>query len=336
MLMEVLFLAYIVNSAFEQFHENIKLNKYDSEKARSSRDYLFRNIDNFSNDDDMFPLLYHECHNKFGSFARKTKINPLDDIDLLVCLQAQGSTYFKHSVDNVDITVPKSANTLRALSENNILNSRKVIEKFKSNLKELAHYKNAEINRRQEVISLSLQSYDWTFDIVPCFITAPTRNGKTYYLIPNGDGNWKFTDPRIDQERVTRINKENNGNILKIIRMFKYLANEYTLFKDNSYLLEVLILNYYESNSYEHSISVEICWVLLYIISKVQYLVKDPQDIRSNINLLDAEEVRKVKSTLENILISMFKAIEYESNMDNKEAINKWREIFGSKFPQYG
>ena len=70
--MEVLFLAYIVNSAFEQFHENIKLNKYDSEKARSSRDYLFRNIDNFSNDDDMFPLLYHECHNKFGSFAKKS------------------------------------------------------------------------------------------------------------------------------------------------------------------------------------------------------------------------------------------------------------------------
>ena len=69
--MVVLIVAYTVNPAFKQFHENIKLNKSDSEIARSSRDNLFRNIDNFPKEDDMFPLLYRECHNKFGSFSRK-------------------------------------------------------------------------------------------------------------------------------------------------------------------------------------------------------------------------------------------------------------------------
>ncbi len=334
--MVVLIVAYTVNSAFKQFHENIKLNKSDSERARSSRDNLFTNIDKFPNEDDMFPLLYRECHNKFGSFARKTKISPLDDIDLLVCLHARGSTYYEHSVDKVDIIVPESANSLRELSDDNILNSIKVIEKFKSNLKDLAHYKNAEINRRQEAITLSLQSYDWTFDIVPCFITAPTDNGRTYYLIPNGDGKWKFTDPRIDQERVTRINQENDGNILKVIRMFKHLAKEYGLFKENSYLLEVLILDYYESNPFEYSIGGEMCMVLSHIKSNVNYPIKDPQDIREDINSLEAYEVEKIRNTLDDCFNLMLKAIEYESDGDNEAAINKWREIFGSKFPKYG
>jgi len=334
--MVVLIVAYTVNPAFKQFHENIKLNKSDSEIARSSRDNLFRNIDNFPKEDDMFPLLYRECHNKFGSFSRKTKINPLDDIDLLVCLNARGSKYSEHSVDNVDITVPEGVDSLQELSEGNILNSRKVIEKFKRNLKDLAHYKNAEINRRQEAITLSLQSYDWTFDIVPCFITAPTDNGRTYYLIPNREGSWKFTDPRIDQKRVTRINQENEGNILKIIRMFKHLAREYGLFKDNSYLLEVLILDYYEQYPFGGSFSANICKVLLHIKQSVQFFVKDPQDIRTNINKLGANEIEKIRSTLNDCFNLMLKAIEYESNGDNEAAINKWREIFGSKFPKYG
>lgn len=334
--MVVLIVAYTVNPAFKQFHENIKLNKSDSEIARSSRDNLFRNIDNFPKEDDMFPLLYRECHNKFGSFSRKTKISPLDDIDLLVCLNARGSKYSEHSVDNVDITVPEGVDSLQELSEGNILNSRKVIEKFKRNLKDLAHYKNAEINRRQEAITLSLQSYDWTFDIVPCFITAPTDNGRTYYLIPNREGSWKFTDPRIDQKRVTRINQENKGNILKIIRMFKHLAREYGLFKDNSYLLEVLILDYYEQYPFGGSFSADIYKVLLHIKQSVQFFVKDPQDIRTNINKLGADEIEKIRSTLNDCFNLMLKAIEYESNGDNEAAINKWREIFGSKFPKYG
>ena len=60
--MVVLIVAYTVNSAFKQFHENIKLNKSDSERARSSRDNLFSNIDNFPKEDDRFPLLSGEAY----------------------------------------------------------------------------------------------------------------------------------------------------------------------------------------------------------------------------------------------------------------------------------
>ena len=42
------------------------------------------------------------------------------------------------------------------------------------------------------------------------------------YLIPDGNGNWKKTDPRIDAANVTNLNQQHNGNILKVIRLAKY------------------------------------------------------------------------------------------------------------------
>jgi len=329
-------MAYTVNSAFKQFHNNIKLNKSDSEIALSSRDNLFNNINNFPSNQEDFPKLYTSKHAKFGSFARKTKINPLDDIDLLVCISAEGSLYHEYSPDDVRIISSTTSKSLQKLSDEDILNSRKVIEKFKDSLKDIHHYKNAEINRRQEAVTLSLDSYKWTFDIVPCFFTAPTENNRTYYLIPNGKGHWKFTDPRIDQKRITTINQQNSGKILEIIRIFKHLAKEYNLFKDASYQLEVLILDYYENNPIQDPISVEITRVLLHIRHYVQYPINDPQHIRNNINSLDNDEIVKITTRLDDCYGLMLEAIDNEVKDNPEEAINIWREIMGDKFPKYG
>lgn len=43
--------------------------------------------------DDKFPVSYPAIHIAFGSFARRTKIRPLDDIDLMFGLSAQSATY---------------------------------------------------------------------------------------------------------------------------------------------------------------------------------------------------------------------------------------------------
>ena len=69
------------------------------------------------------------------------------------------------------------------------------------------------------------------------------------YLIPDGNGYWKKTDPRIDKERTTRINQNHDGNILQIIRILKYWNRRATMPTMSSYLLETMILNYYEGQS---------------------------------------------------------------------------------------
>ena len=43
-----------------------------------------------------------------GSFERKTKTRPLDDIDIMICLNADGWSYFENSVDDITLRPPSN------------------------------------------------------------------------------------------------------------------------------------------------------------------------------------------------------------------------------------
>ncbi|WP_031432511.1 hypothetical protein, partial [Methylomarinum vadi] len=222
-------MANTVTSAFNEFLRDIvNLDSEQVKKARSSRDWLIEEIHKFPSKNSLFPELYSERDINFGSFARRTKKRPLDDIDMMICLSARGGTYHEYSHDNIDITIDSDVKSLKDLCNTftNKLNSIKVVNKFVSALSGVPQYSalsgvpqysKADINRRQEAAVLNLTSYDWTFDIVPCFFTQEDYYGKTFYLIPNGSGVWKKTDPRIDRDSVSTINQQNNGNVLNVI-----------------------------------------------------------------------------------------------------------------------
>ncbi|MBL1704914.1 nucleotidyltransferase, partial [Klebsiella pneumoniae] len=100
----------------------------------------------------------------FGSFRRRTKIRPLDDIDLMLVFTGEGTTYTEYA-DKIVLNVPEDADKLRKLvNDDGTLNSIRVIEKIKSSLSIIPQYKKAEIHRRQEATTLELSTYDWVFD----------------------------------------------------------------------------------------------------------------------------------------------------------------------------
>jgi hypothetical protein len=68
------------------------------------------------------------------------------------------------------------------------------------NQSSLRDYNKAEMHRNQEAVTLQLKSYEWNYDIIPCFYA-----NDDFYLIPDGNGNWKKTDPRIDAQRMTTV-----------------------------------------------------------------------------------------------------------------------------------
>lgn len=166
----------------------------------------------------------------------------------MIGLSGQGSTYREYS-DRIEINVSENAIDLLGLcnANTNILNSRKVINKFVSACANVPQYKKADIKRNQEAVTLQLSSYTWNFDIVPCFMTTENIYGRSYYLIPDGNGNWKKTDSRIDRERTTSINQAHDGNVLQVIRVMKYWNKRKTMPKMSSYLLETMILDYYQN-----------------------------------------------------------------------------------------
>ena len=176
-------MASSVNSAFDEFLKNtIRLDPGKTSTARSSRGNLISNINGFSGNEDFF-FIASDLQLNYGSFSRRTKIKPLDDIDLMICIKGAGRQY---TIKNgaYYITSLDSDKDNELLTEEGYLSSRKVINRFINKLSDLNDYSKAELHRNQEAVTLKLKSYDWNYDIVPCWYTDTDK-----FLIPDGSGN---------------------------------------------------------------------------------------------------------------------------------------------------
>lgn len=330
-----------VISAFNYFSKEIvNLDNDRTIKARRSRDWLIEQINLISRNDG-FPSLYTEKNIFFGSFARKTKIRELDDIDIMVCLLADGSTYTDNSyfTENIEINVPNSNNILKRLCHDGStrLNSTKVINIFLKNIKNIEQYSAAEIHKNQEALTLKLKSYEWNFDIVPCFITTPDVEGKTYYVIPDGRGYWKKTDPRIDRDNLTELNQNHDGNILNVIRLIKYWNRKRCIGIKSSYLLENIVINYYKgiSTKCTQYIDIEMKNVLKYLKTAIFNNIPDPKNIQGNLNNIGYNEACNILSKVNYYYRLACEAREFEVKQDMKQSIKKWKEVLGDDFPNY-
>jgi hypothetical protein len=332
-------MAKTVIEAFNKFlADTVNLDPEKTKKARNSREWLVGQIQTFPTDDTKFPNIYTEKNVFFGSFSRSTKKRPLDDIDIMICLKADGCTYNELS-NKIEIIVPDTASRYKDyINEGtSILNSRKLINAFVSKLAGIPQYKKAEIKRNQEAATLNLQTYDWVFDIVPCLITTEDSNNRTYYIIPDGYGNWKKTDPRLDSKRLSTLNKAHEGNLLNVIRAVKYWNTRPTMPTMGSYLLENMILDYYSEQTTVASkfADEEIEKVLIEIHRRVYTSVSDPKNIQGNLNNLSSEDKQKISDRAYQDYSKAYNARQLENAKNYKDSINKWIEIFGDKFPTY-
>jgi hypothetical protein len=306
-------------------------------KARESRDNLLENIAEFDNEDGFFDL-YEGYNVHFGSFARKTKCRELDDIDLMIGIAANGATYNSSDPwDDVHITASTTNQAQKDCTrEDRTLNSTQVINKFKSKLKHVREYSRSDIHKSGEAVVLNLTSKDWSFDIVPCFHTVTESDGRSYYLIPNGKGNWKKTDPLKDKEHVTNTNKDKEGRVLELIRLCKKWNNVKKATTIPSYLLETMIINYCDSKTtLSQFIDYRFRDALKYIADNIMNSVSDMKEIQGDINTLSDSDKSKLKDKANNDYKKACEASEMET-VNQEKAINLWGEILGGDFPTYG
>lgn len=325
-------MASTVNSAFKKFiKDTVNLDKNKTNLACTSRDNLINNIKEFSGSLGFF-YIYDDKILKFGSFERGTKIRPIDDIDIMICISGEGKRTYTEmgSVIYINGCNDDLSNALMT-NGTKYLNSTKVINRFISKLSELNDYRHAEIHKNHEAATLKLKSYTWNFDIVPCFYTDCN-----YYLIPDGAGNWKKTNPRIDNERTVYTNKQHNGKLLELIRLVKYWNNRRVTLKIGTYLLECMILNIYEKNNSTDKwwIDIEFYKTLKCLASDILNDVNDPKDIQGNLNYFCWEQRCKIRDDLLKVCKKIEEAIDIEMK-DQKDSINKWREILGDDFPKF-
>jgi hypothetical protein len=306
--------------------------------ARGSRDWLLKQINGWPDQDAEFPPLYTEINFHSGSFARRTKIRELDDIDLMIGLKGLGTTYTTEAGGTVKLAVP-DAIALRKLCHDgtNELNSRRVVDAFVDRLKKIPQYQPAEIQRDKPAAVLRLSSHPWSFDIVPSFRTAAEPDGRTYYIIPDGQGHWTKTDPRMDQERTERINGRHDGNLWNVIRLIKFWNKRRSVTTMLSYLLESMVLDLYETGGRASARpEEEVPRVLRHISKSIVADYQDPKGIQGNINELPPEERRKLSATALSHAEHGEAGLRETAGGDEKAAIQRWREVLGTDLPAYG
>jgi hypothetical protein len=327
-------------SAVNQLLQNsINLDGEVVKAARASRDWLLTQIASWPKNDAEFPPLYPGINLPYGSFARRTKIRELDDIDLMIGVKALGTTYTTDADGTVRLKVPDGI-ALRRLCHDGTdeLNSRKVINAFVSQLKLIPQYQNAEIKRNQQAAVLNLSSYTWSFDIVPSFMTEVDLHGRTHYVIPDGNGFWMMTDPRIDNERTETIHKKHGGHLWNVMRLTKFWNKRRSVTTIPSYLLECIVLGLYESRPTQPSVrpEMEVPLVLRHIALSVLDNVEDPKGIQGDINNLSSEARVEISSKALSHAQSAEAAIYEQARGDERAAINHWRDVFGTDLPAYG
>lgn len=332
-------MATTVINAFNEFLQNsVNLDPEDTKAARLDRDNLRSRIQGLQTTVDYFPYLYTDADINYGSFSRRTKKRPLDDVDMFFCLMAQGATYNDYDPDNITLTLTDTSSRLYQYTkdDNKTISSIKILNKFKSSLANIYHYRSAEINRRQEVVLLNLINKEWSFDIVPCFLTVE-QLGKNFYIIPNGSGDWKKADPRIDKNRTITINQQNNGNLLNVIRTVKFWNSRATMHTMGSYLLENIILNYYQFRTdCSQFVDMSLPAIFNHISSAVYQYVPDPKVFQGDLNTLSFEQKMSISARASLDYQRATEARRLETEKDHKGSINKWREIFGNEFPANG
>lgn len=330
-------MAATVNAAFaELMKDYVRLDDGRNDVAKRSKAYLVEQVTKFPND-GKFPRYYDTVSIDYGSYSRRTKIRPLDDIDLMYILHVEGGQLNTRFDGSFDISLPNFQSNLSGLYFDNshILNSRKVINKFIEYLGNLTDYEKADIKRNQEAATLKLKSYEWVYDIVPSFITNKETLGE-YFLIPDGNGRWKKTDPRIDKERTISINGKQKVSVMDVIRIMKYWTARPTMPTMSSYLLENIILNYYYVNeSSTVYIDVELTSIFALIYNQIHQRVNDPKGFQGDINTLNWNDRNSIQQRAELDYNRAVEARKFETDGNHKSSIAKWGEIFGPNFPSY-
>ena len=345
-------MARNVNIAFEEFFENIiNIPKATSETAKKSMNYLFEQIHLLSKN-GFFIKLISQYDVSFGSFARKTKINPLDDIDIIIGLDGNKTIYSEYSWNNITMKCGDDCNNklLKDICEKKInyynteyvINSTKIKNALISALREIYQYNKAELHARGEAVTLKLNSYSWTFDIVHAFFCS--QDNKDYYLIPNGNGAWKKTNPKIEQKRLSDLNVKFNGVVIKLIRLVKYWNRRGKMPNITSYVLETMVLDYFDTSSHSAEqenktydyVDIHFKNFLDYLSKNIFNVVKDSKNIEGDINNLTNEQKQSLYNRAKNDYKKAYNAVYaevYEKNM--AKSINLWRDLFGEEFPCY-
>ncbi len=214
-----------INTALDKLLKvNINIGQTARSQGSISHNYIRDVLKGKSSTNPLFPRLV-DGDFLSGSYARGTKLKPLDDIDVMVVIDGAGLHVVNSGlVQNIGVRGSEKHDNpiLQHIGVDSLLSSAKVMSLFQKALSET--HPNSKIRNDEQAVNVWLESYGLGIDVVPCFHLIPQSGTRDYYFIPEGNGGtgWKTTNPKIDEEISSTLHERHDKKLKKVIRLVKY------------------------------------------------------------------------------------------------------------------
>lgn len=292
------------SKAFQEFHEELKLNPDEVAFARSFPD-------------DVREALSKEgveiTHSFLqGSLARGTMVSPLKDVDMVVCLDRNA---YGHLLDE-----PSGPDQAMHLLQ----------EALEAQLRP-DHPDLRFGTRKAHVLPIELGGNRPSFDLVPAFET--TTDDDDVLIADRKDGRWERSNTRELIRVVSDANQSTNGRLIHVVRMIKHAVRSKLHEGFPGLVLESVAINALpKSMSYA-----EAC--LLVFEKGAEMLggpILDPtgrDDLARKIEEIDPGFTAKAKQWFKERAHEARRARDSAEIGDHMQSIAWWFSVFGPPFP---
>lgn len=335
-----------VNSAFERLLEKyINISPECRSTASTSQNHLREFLKDENARDSSFPPILQKKDRDFisGSFARHTKIWPLDDIDILFPLDGATLIYTRGGFVTANTVVTDGGIAFNPLltarwAVGNNVSSDLLVSGFAKVLKR--KYSQSDVAKDGEAISVQLtigateESDGLKYDVVPCFRLEPHDGSAPFYLIPDGHNGWKHTNPRYDEMVCESLQKFHGGYYRKVVKLVKYWNANQLNGALGSYYIELALANHFTNmqvfgqkiGSISEGVKIAL-QALATAVAKgnIPSPVKDAPAVELKpLSQTNAEKLVKAVTNSAN-------AASYERSGQTDEAMKAWKAVFGSE-----
>lgn len=327
-----------IEQAFEKLLVNkINLSQPQITQGSRSHQHIRELLDNKWRSNERFPWLV-DGDFLSGSYARGTKISPLDDIDVMMILDGHGLVPLYNGIPlEAEVRGNGYAGSpiIQHFNASGHIDSTSVLRIFQEALRDT--YPNSTIRKDEQAVNIKLDSYGLGLDIVPCFHIVPRDGSQDMYYIPmgRGDGRWKNTNPKIDEEISNLLHARHNEMLKPVVKLLKYwnrLQNGDCL---RSYHVEVLA--WYVFDSHPGCIT-DYAGAVKYFLEKAPALLNgrcpDPtrmgDDIDAYLSMQDRESsIKNMQQAFR--IVSQTPLSPFIASANH---MGPWRRLFGEAFGQ--
>jgi hypothetical protein len=288
------------NEAFRKFRSNLELTQKEQDSASSRQKEIRGLMDGaFEIDDDFLT----------GSYRRWTKTKPLKDVDIFCVLKdSERPSYRDGKAPSIILTD---------------------VEKALINV-----YGGANVHKQRRSVTVDFpdgadEERVMSFDVVPAF-----ANG-THFEIPDTATakGWTETNPKIHAEKATAANEAFAGEWKGMVRMAKSWNRTKDRIIKPSFLIEVMALDLLRP-PFGGDFPYEFMGFFATMADRINDIWPDPAGLGPPVtDMMGATDRVAAMQALTEAHHMMREAIQLSRNGRNGDALRKYRDLFGQRFP---